>query len=169
MNETTHAELESRREANASKLQPYEGYEDREARRRCDESLRAHLLAGIRETLGRLMSLDVYLERKAAQVPRSRVQELGHRLELLQDKMQLAPYGASPFFLVDRLEESVQLRLLEEDEALIEAHEALGRTIAPTLGPETPLATQLDGLEAALATLEQRIDQRMNAIAEYAL
>jgi hypothetical protein len=145
-------------------LPHYPGLARPEDRHVADEVLRRHIAAVVEELLHHLESVEVHLARQGQGPLMPAAARVRQTAETVADKTQLASYGFSPFFSSHRTPEDRLLAVLYADCAIVDAVEALVKTLAKTLRPDDDLAPLLEETERLLAHLDDRIEARINAI-----
>ncbi|MBN1868156.1 hypothetical protein JW916_12800 [Candidatus Sumerlaeota bacterium] len=148
-------------------LKDYPGHGTPEARRLCDESLRAFLVHVSNDFLYHVGTLETYLARSGREELRQRAQQAEQRIDSFLDKLQSTPYAYSLFLTAERVPESVLERIVAEDRAIILSSRTVQETLQQTLSPQSDLEDVIDWVLEAIDELDDRIEARASIIIEF--
>ena len=143
----------------------YRGYVEREGRRDTDKMLRIHMAAHLLNNIGVFDQLNLELLRKGRLEDTARVDETRGRVLRLADEIRYCSYGASGFFDLVQVEESVLDSLYLHDlklKSLVDALIAMFDNVKAI----DQLEKNLQSLDEAITNVRAHLDQRNEKIRE---
>ncbi len=145
----------------------YVGFASIEERKATDEAMRTKLNSMISDLFLHLVSLEAYLAQHEMDDLRNQSATLVQRYQDILDKVQSAPYGFSPFFTYDNLNESVQSNVLDKDLTLLQTLDRVLEILTITLRPDSDFQSVIESAEDLAVDLDNQVEDRINAIMEF--
>jgi len=145
----------------------FSGYLLPDDRRQSDESIQYLMLEVVREFLGQITSFDVFLVSCGKNKLQKKVQNYRQQLEALQDNMQMKPYGASPFYVVEDLGEEFHHKMLSSDKSLLNRAQQITDLLKPTIEPDTDLVELIEQIGTQISELEKELEDRTTMFMEF--
>jgi len=136
-------------------------YQDREASREADKSLRMKLSATLDQLLGRAEWLKTDLAKKGAFKHIQRVEDVTRQLEKASRMLEFASRGYAPLFSHIQVDEEALDRIYVFDKALTElVQEIEDAVIEMTEARETPVEEKTNHVREMLTDLERQLEER---------
>lgn len=148
-------------------LKDYPGYAKPDERVISDEAIRGHIVQVMETFLQQAESLATYLASNNHESLADRARRIEQDLELLIDKVQIAPYSYSLFFTSYQLPQQTYDRIIQNDLAMIRLSQDINKILEPTLSPSTNFHSLIDTLEEMILTLNEQIETRYGTIIEF--
>ena len=136
-------------------------YQDREAIRETDKTLRMELSARLDQLLGRTEWLKTDLAKKGAIKHIQGVEDISRQLEKLSRMLDFASRGYAPLFSHSPVDEEALDRLYAHDKALTELVKEIEDVVTGmTEVRETPGEGKKSRVQEMLVDLERRLEER---------
>ena len=143
----------------------YRGYVQREGRRDTDKMLRNHMATHLQENIDVFDRLNLELLRKGRLEDTVRVDEVKRRTLVLADEIRYCSYGASGFFDLVQVDESLLDSLYLRDVKLKNLIDAL-IAMFDNVEADDQLEKNLQSLDEAIAHARSHLEQRSETIRE---
>jgi hypothetical protein len=136
-------------------------YQDREAGREADKTLRMELGAVLDDLLGRTEWLKTDLAKKGAIKHIQRVEDISRQLEKVSRMLEFAQRGYAPVFSEKRIDEEALQRIYEHDKTLVERVKEIEDAVTQLSEErEMPAEKETNRVREMLSGLERDLQKR---------